>query len=130
MKAIDRVREIEESLLALQRNIISQLEREDGRGRFCHDRDMLPASIVQKRPELQGASYLAMGVSLVIHPRNPYVPTTHANIRFFCVDTDSAFANHFPLLTSWKYNWKIEKNSKEELLMQCPQRSPRDWINE
>ncbi|MBF0364049.1 MAG: oxygen-dependent coproporphyrinogen oxidase [Oligoflexia bacterium] len=49
---------------------------------------VLPLSIVQKRPELQGASYLAMGVSLVIHPRNPYAPITHANIRFFCTGTD------------------------------------------
>ena len=42
----------------------------------------LPASATAARPELAGKSFQAMGVSLVIHPRNPYVPTTHANVRF------------------------------------------------
>jgi coproporphyrinogen III oxidase len=44
----------------------------------------LPASATAQRPELANAPWLAMGVSLVIHPWNPYVPTTHANVRFFC----------------------------------------------
>ena len=43
----------------------------------------LPASASAQRPELAGASFEAMGVSLVIHPRNPYVPTSHTNIRMF-----------------------------------------------
>ncbi len=43
----------------------------------------LPASATAQRPELAGASFEATGVSLVIHPRNPYVPTSHANVRFF-----------------------------------------------
>lgn len=43
----------------------------------------LPPSATAQRPELAGASWVATGVSLVIHPRNPYVPTTHANVRFF-----------------------------------------------
>lgn len=43
----------------------------------------LPPSATQARPELAGASWEAMGVSLVFHPRNPYVPTTHLNVRFF-----------------------------------------------
>lgn len=43
----------------------------------------LPPSSTAKRPELVGRSFEAMGVSLVIHPRNPYVPTSHANVRFF-----------------------------------------------
>lgn len=43
----------------------------------------LPASATASRPELSERSYEAMGVSLVIHPLNPYVPTSHANIRFF-----------------------------------------------
>ena len=43
----------------------------------------LPASATAQRPELAGASFEAIGVSLVIHPRNPYVPTSHANVRYF-----------------------------------------------
>ncbi len=43
----------------------------------------LPPSASQVRPELAGREFQAIGVSLVIHPRNPYVPTTHANFRFF-----------------------------------------------
>jgi coproporphyrinogen III oxidase len=43
----------------------------------------MPPSATAQRPELAGASWQAMGVSLVMHPRNPYVPTTHLNVRFF-----------------------------------------------
>ena len=43
----------------------------------------LPPSATAKRPELANRQFEAMGVSLVIHPRNPYVPTSHANVRFF-----------------------------------------------
>jgi coproporphyrinogen III oxidase len=46
----------------------------------------LPASATAKRPELAGRSFRAVGVSLVIHPRNPYVPTSHANVRFFVAE--------------------------------------------
>jgi coproporphyrinogen III oxidase len=53
----------------------------------------LPASATAHRPELVGKVWEALGVSLVIHPRNPYVPTSHANVRFFCAyDTSSAQA--------------------------------------
>jgi coproporphyrinogen III oxidase len=43
----------------------------------------LPPSATAQRPELANAQWMATGVSLVIHPLNPYVPTTHANVRFF-----------------------------------------------
>ncbi len=45
--------------------------------------ERLPPSATAHRPELAGARWQAMGVSLVIHPENPYVPTSHANVRFF-----------------------------------------------
>ena len=48
--------------------------------------DSLPASATASRPELAGRSFRAMGVSLVIHPHNPYVPTSHANVRFFVAE--------------------------------------------
>ena len=43
----------------------------------------MPASATAHRPHLAGAPWEALGVSLVIHPTNPYVPTSHANVRFF-----------------------------------------------
>ena len=43
----------------------------------------LPPSATAARPQLAGQSYDAMGVSLVLHPRNPYCPTVHMNVRFF-----------------------------------------------
>ncbi|MBB11154.1 MAG: oxygen-dependent coproporphyrinogen oxidase [Alcanivorax sp.] len=48
----------------------------------------LPPSATAARPELAGRSFQAMGVSLVIHPKNPYVPTSHANVRFFVAEKD------------------------------------------
>jgi len=52
--------------------------------------DGLPPSATAQRPELAGRSFQAMGVSLVIHPRNPYVPTSHANVRFFIAEKSGA----------------------------------------
>ncbi|MEP3563784.1 MAG: oxygen-dependent coproporphyrinogen oxidase [Marinobacter sp.] len=45
--------------------------------------DTMPPSATAHRPHLAGAPWQAMGVSLVMHPENPYVPTSHANVRFF-----------------------------------------------
>jgi coproporphyrinogen III oxidase len=46
--------------------------------------ERLPPSASAARPQLAGRAYEAMGVSLVLHPRNPYCPTVHLNVRFFC----------------------------------------------
>ena len=45
--------------------------------------DTLPPAATAHRPELAGGSFIATGVSLVLHPNNPHVPTTHANVRYF-----------------------------------------------
>ena len=51
---------------------------------FSHVRGpLLPPSATQHRPELAGAPFEAMGVSLVMHPHNPFVPTVHMNVRMF-----------------------------------------------
>lgn len=49
----------------------------------------MPPSATKSRPALAGRAFEAIGVSLVIHPRNPYVPTTHANYRFFIAGDDA-----------------------------------------
>ncbi len=62
---------------------------EKGGVNFSHVQgDAMPASASAHRPELAGRSYQAMGVSLVIHPLNPYLPTSHANVRFFVAEKD------------------------------------------
>jgi len=48
----------------------------------------LPPSASAQRPELTGRSFEALGVSLVLHPRNPYVPTVHMNVRFFIAKSE------------------------------------------
>jgi len=58
---------------------------ERGGCNFSHVRGRaLPPSATAARPELAGAAFEALGVSLVFHPRNPYVPTVHMNVRLFC----------------------------------------------
>ncbi|GAA0795042.1 oxygen-dependent coproporphyrinogen oxidase [Marinobacterium sediminicola] len=62
---------------------------EKGGVNFSHVHgDALPASATAHRPELAGRRFEAMGVSLVIHPHNPYVPTSHANVRFFIAEKE------------------------------------------
>ena len=52
--------------------------------------DALPPSASSHRPDLVGRSFQALGVSLVIHPHNPYIPTSHANVRFFLAERSHA----------------------------------------
>jgi coproporphyrinogen III oxidase len=55
--------------------------------------DELPPSATKARPDLAGQGFQAVGVSLVIHPKNPYVPTTHANFRYFSAGDPNAGAS-------------------------------------
>ena len=48
--------------------------------------DKMPKSATALRPELEGRKYTALGVSLVLHPDNPFIPTAHANVRFFVAE--------------------------------------------
>jgi coproporphyrinogen III oxidase len=50
--------------------------------------ESMPASATAHRPELAGRSFHACGVSLVIHPKNPHIPTSHANVRFFIAEKE------------------------------------------
>ncbi|MDH5300526.1 MAG: oxygen-dependent coproporphyrinogen oxidase [Gammaproteobacteria bacterium] len=62
---------------------------EQGGVNFSHvSGSNLPPSATAHRPELTGRSFQAMGVSLVIHPKNPRIPTSHANVRFFIAEKD------------------------------------------
>ena len=71
---------------------------EKGGAAFSHVRGTeLPASATAHRPEIAGQTWEALGVSLVIHPRNPYVPTSHANVRFFSLGDVWWFGGGFDL---------------------------------
>ena len=58
---------------------------------YVHGQRLPPSATVQ-RPELAECAFRALGVSLVIHPFNPYVPTSHCNVRFFVADKPQAAA--------------------------------------
>ena len=62
---------------------------EKGGVNFSHVHgNQMPASATAHRPELQGRNFEAMGVSLVMHPTNPMIPTSHANVRFFIAEKE------------------------------------------
>ena len=68
----------------------------------------LPQSATASRPELAGCSFQALGVSLVIHPHNPYAPTSHANFRFFIAEKEGQepvwwFGGGFDLTTYYGF---------------------------
>lgn len=70
--------------------VISSPAIEKGGVNFSHVRgDKLPPAATNKRPELAGKKFEAMGVSLVIHPSNPFAPTSHMNVRFFIAGADT-----------------------------------------
>lgn len=51
--------------------------------------DQLPPAATTQRPDLAGRSFQALGVSLVIHPNNPFAPTSHCNVRFFIAEKEN-----------------------------------------
>lgn len=51
--------------------------------------DHLPPAATERRPDLAGLGFQAVSLSLIVHPRNPYAPTSHANLRFFVAGLDS-----------------------------------------
>lgn len=55
--------------------------------------DTLPAAATIRNKELNGCTFTAVGVSIIVHPKNPYIPTTHANVRFFLANKE----NHPPI---------------------------------
>lgn len=60
---------------------------------FTHTQGVeLPPAATKRRPELTGKAYQAISVSLIVHPTNPYAPTTHANFRFFIAGDEAASA--------------------------------------
>lgn len=68
--------------------------------------DALPPSATAARPQLAGMSFRVMGVSLVMHPRNPHVPTSHMNVRFFSTGEGSPiwwFGGGFDLTPYYPY---------------------------
>jgi coproporphyrinogen III oxidase len=57
---------------------------------FTHSKgDSLPPAATERNPKLAGHAFQAAAISLIVHPRNPYVPTTHANLRFFMVEAEN-----------------------------------------
>ncbi|MFC4698816.1 oxygen-dependent coproporphyrinogen oxidase [Glaciecola siphonariae] len=68
----------------------------------------MPPSATAARPELAGRNFQAMGVSLVIHPHSPYIPTSHANVRFFIAEKEGEapiwwFGGGFDLTPSYVF---------------------------
>ena len=64
----------------------------------------LPSSATATRDELKGLPFRALGISLVFHPLNPYVPTVHMNLRFFCAGDIGEFTNQ----TIWWFGGGID----------------------
>ena len=55
----------------------------------------LPPAATERNPHLAGKPFQATAISVIVHPRNPYVPTAHMNLRFFVVETESADPSHW-----------------------------------
>jgi coproporphyrinogen III oxidase len=99
----------------------------------------LPPSATSQRPELAGAAFQATGVSLVIHPRNPHVPTSHANVRFLVAQRPGEpdvwwFGGGFDLTPYYAYDDDVlhwHRVAREACLPFGPEIYPRfkDWCD-
>jgi len=83
----------------------------------------LPQSATVQRPQLAGAPYRAMGVSLVCHPLNPHVPTTHMNVRFFYAEPKNEdpvwwFGGGFDLTPYYGYEEDAALDVESSLVVQ------------
>ena len=102
--------------------------------------DNLPPSASKSRPELAGRGFQAMGVSLVLHPRNPYVPTTHANVRVFAAEKPDSepvwwFGGGFDLTPYYPYLEDVQHwhRTAREACEDCPEGTYarfKDWCDE
>jgi coproporphyrinogen III oxidase len=75
--------------------------------------DSLPAAASAQRPQLAGRGFRAMGVSMVLHPENPYVPTSHLNVRFFAAEKEGEepvwwFGGGFDLTPYYGFDEDVE----------------------
>ena len=100
----------------------------------------LPPSATAARPELAGRSFQALGVSLVIHPHNPYVPTSHANVRFFIAEKEGAdpvwwFGGGFDLTPYYGFeedcvHWHEQSRLACEVLGEDAYNKYKQWCDE
>lgn len=63
-----------------------------------------PSSVFQEKPDTQGHPYFATGVSMVLHPRNPYVPAFHANLRYFEAGPERWFGGGMDMTPSYGFD--------------------------
>ncbi|QLG88743.1 oxygen-dependent coproporphyrinogen oxidase [Chitinibacter bivalviorum] len=97
--------------------------------------DKLPPSASAHRPELAGRAWEAMGVSLVVHPRNPYIPTVHMNVRFFIAKPSEAeLAKHAEAnqggeaATTQQYETVLQGEANEANADAAQQAKPIFWF--
>ena len=100
----------------------------------------LPPSATASRPQLAGRSFQAVGVSLVIHPNNPYVPTSHANVRFFIAEKEGEepiwwFGGGFDLTPYYGYeedciHWHEQSKAACEVLGDDTYARYKQWCDE
>jgi len=102
--------------------------------------DKLPPSASVHRPELAGRTWKACGVSLVIHPKNPYIPTSHANVRFFIAEKEGEepvwwFGGGFDLTPFYPFeediiHWHQTANSLCQPFGESTYQEHKEWCDD